>query len=258
MLDVNDVQLDEPNDEYPFGGSTALKAENWQFVKDHQMYAIATKEELPVYTNVWVGANHDVIVGDMKLGLFTFSKKGDFDSTCLLPASLINLFTSIPEGSTISKVGKNYVLNISTDSYSLITEFTPKYEDDESVGSYNSEIILGKAVHPEKYITVDVGPILKFIRQSAIFKEAELDKVLEFKVADGKLTLINKSNSCTVDATPGLTYELKFNMDLLKNVISNVDSDRLNIAPIYSENQVPVGCMFWTDNLTTILSGVSV
>lgn len=258
MLDVNDVQLDEPIDQYNATNKITIKPANWQFIKDHQLFAIATKEEHPVYTNVWVGADHDVIVGDMDLSLFTFSKKGDFDTTCLFPASLINLFTSIPEGSTVAKIGRNYVLNISTDSYSLVTEFIPKYEDDESVGNYHSEIIMGKATHPETYITVDVGPILKFISQTALFRQSDLDKVVDIDVADGKLTLTNKSNTYTMSVMAVEPYSLKFNIDLIKSVLANFDSDRINIAPMFNDDNTPIGCMFWTDNLTVILSGVSV
>ena len=257
MINADDMQLDEPMDQYTGGATITMKPANWQFIKDHQLFAIATKEDHPVYTNVWVGQDHTVIVGDMDLSLFTFSKKGDFDTSCLFPTSLVNLFASIPEGSTVTKVGKSYVLNITTDSYSLITEFAPKYEEDEAVGSYNSEIILSKAAHPRNFITVDIGPIIKFLGQTALFRVTDLDKVLEFAVADGKLTLTNKSNSYSMAITTTDTYSLSFNADLIKSVLSNFDADRINIAPMPGENNTTVGCIFWTDNLTVILAGVA-
>lgn len=258
MIDSDDMRLDEPIDEYAAGEVSTIKPANWQFIKDHQLFAIATKEEHPVYTNVWVGKDRTVIVGDMDLSLFTFSKKGDFGTSCLFPTSLVNLFASIPDGSTVTKLGRSYVLNISTDSYTLVTEFTPKYEDDEAVGSYNSEIILSKATHPRNFITVDVGPIIKFLSQTALFRVTDLDKVLEFSVAAGELTLKNKSNVYSMNIIGTESYSLKFNADLLKGVLTNFDSDKINIAPMPGENGTTVGCIFWTDNLTVILAGASV
>ena len=255
MLDVNDVQLDTPMDQYHAESTVIIQPRNWQFIKDHQMFALATKEERPVYRNVWVGADHDVIVGDMDLSLFTLSKRGDFGTSCLLPATLINLFASIPEGSTVSKVGRSYILTIATDSYSLVTEFTPKYEDDESVGSYSSEIIMSKLVHPAEYVTVDASPVLKFISQTALFRETDIDKALTFGIADGKLTLANKANTYSMSVATSASYSLLFNADLLKGVLSNLDSNTVNIAPMSDESGKVAGCIFWTDDLTAILAG---
>lgn len=254
MLDVNDVQLSEPVEQYTATSTITIKPADWQFIKDHQMYAISDSAQYPVYTNVWVGKDKDIIVGDFTTSLFTYSKHGDFDNTCLFPSSLINLFTSIPEGSTISKIDKNYVLSITTDSYSMITEFTPKYEDDESVGSYNSEIILGMLAHPEAFITVETAPIIKFINQTSILNQSEMDKVIEFNVGDGKLTLTNRSSNCSIPVTTAESYTVKFTTDLIKSVLSNFDADKLNIGQMIRDGKT-IGCIFWTDNLTTLLAG---
>lgn len=254
MLDVNDVQLEEPAEDYSVSSTTTIKPADWQFIKDHQMYAIATKETHPVYKNVWVGADKSVIIGDYDSSLFTYSKRGEFDTTCLFPASLINLFTSIPEGSTVSKIGKSYILNIVTDNYSIITEFTPKYEDDESVGSYNSTMILNMLVHPESFITVDITPITKFINQTSILAQSELDKVFDFVLENGELTLSNATSSYSMHVDSTDIYTVKFSSDLFKRVLSNFDSDKINIAPMY-RGDMTIGCIFWTDSLTTLLAG---
>lgn len=262
-LDVNDVQLDEPDDRYTGDTPIEIKPADWQFVKDHQMYAISTSENHPVYKNVWVGNDRDVIVGDFDCSLFTYSKNGNFDATCLLPPSLINLFTSIPEGSTVTKVGKAYLLNITTDSYSMITEFTPKYEDDDSVGSYNSQIILGMLNHPDKYITVATTPIIKFINQAAIISQSDVDKVIDFSVNDGQLVLTNKSSSYSMEVIDVSNYTVKFATDFIKSVLANFDTDTVNIAPMtrnmVGDNgqtvPVTIGCIFWSDTLTTVLAG---
>lgn len=255
MLDSNDVQLEEPIDNFTVSNTVTIKPADWQFVKDHQMYAIATKESHPVYKNVWVGNNNDILVGDFDLSLFTYSKRGDFDSVCLFPPTIINLFTSLPEGSTVSKVGRSYILNIETDSYSMITEFMPRYEDDESVGSYNAQMIIGMLAHPESFITVDVGAITKFINQAAILKQSDLDKIFDFILNDGTLTLTNKTNSYTMSVDSSDSYSVKFNSELLKNVLSNFDSDKVNIAPM-TRGDMTIGCIFWTDSLTTVLAGM--
>lgn len=254
MLDVNDVQLSEPVEEYTATSTITIKPADWQFIKDHQMYAISDSAQHPVYTNVWVGKDKDIIVGDFDSSLFTYSKHGDFDSTCLFPASLINLFTSLPEGSTVSKIDRNYVLNITTDSFSMVTEFVPKYEDDESVGSYNSEIILGMLVHPEAFVTVEVGPITKFISQTSILSQSELDKIIDFTIEGNQLTLSNKSSSCVLQVASSENYNVKFTTDLLKSVLSNFDSDKINIAQMKRDDKA-IGCIFWTDSLTTLLAG---
>ena len=263
MVDVNDMQLDEPLEEYDGGSTVSITPTDWQFVKDHQMYAISKSKDHPVYTYVWLGENHDVIVGDIDIGRFTYSHQGTFDTTCLLPPSLVNLFTSIPANSVITKVGKSYILNIETDSYSMITEFTPKYEDDDSVGSYNSAIILSRLTHPEASIIVDTAPLVKFLSQTAILTQSDEDKAVVFTVEDNKLTVANRVGKYSADANTGEPYSVKFQLDLFKGVIANFDSDEINIAPLYGmgvdENgqrkEMPVGCIFWTDNLTVNLAG---
>lgn len=263
LMDTNDAQLNEPVTEYVATNTITINPADWQFVKDHQMYAISTQEKHPVYKNVWVSANKEVLVGDIDLSMFTYAKCGEFDTTCLLPPSLVNLFISIPEGSTISKIDKNYVLSIDTDSYSMVTEFTPKYEEDETVGSYHSEIILGQLVHPEKFITIDVAPILKFISQTSIVNQADTGKIIGFTIEQGKLTLTNRTSRCVIDVDTDASYTVNFATVYLKNVLSNLDADQVNIAPMIrtvtdeSGKQVDMamGCLFWTENITTLLAG---
>lgn len=263
LLDVNDVQLNEPIDSYTATSTFTIKPADWQFVKDHQMYAISASKEHPVYTNVWVGNDKGVIVGDFESSLFTYSKQGNFDSICLLPPSLINLFTSIPEGSTVEKIDRNYVLTITTDSYSMVTEFLPKYEDDDAVGSYNSGIILNMLNHPESFITVDVAPIIKFINQTSILNQTEVSKILTFSIEDGTLTLTNRSSRYSMEVESDRDYTVKFLIDMFKSVLTNMDSDKVNIAPILRQGtddmgqpiEMAIGCIVWTDTITTVVAG---
>jgi hypothetical protein len=263
VVDPGEVTLNEPISEYTTSETVEIKPENWQFVKDHQLYAISTSKDYPVYTNVWVGKDGDVIVGDFVASLFTHSKYSDFNSTCLLPTSLINLFTSIPDGSTISRIDKNYVLNVETDGYSMVTEFIPNYEDDDSVGNYSSDIILNMLTHPESNIEVDVAPILKFINQTSILNQNDLGKITEFTVGDGKLVLKNRSNSYSMDVDTEDSYTVMFLTDMLKRVLSNMDDGTVHIGPVVRTSTAEngettrrvIGCIIWTDTITTIIAG---
>lgn len=263
VIDVSDVQLDEPADEYTATNTVEIKSADWQFVKDHQMYALSASEEHPVYRNVWVGEDGGVIVGDFDTGLFTYSKRGSFDTTCLLPSSLINLFTAIPEGSTVSKIGNSYILKIETDSYSMITEFTPKYESDSAVGSYNSEIIMNTLKHPDSYITLDIAPIVKFINQTSIVNQSNLDKLFDLEVNSGKLTLTNRISNYAMEVDTDANYKVKFVTEFIKKVLANLDADTVNMAPMMrmmpgadgQPVEMAIGCIFWTDNLTAVLAG---
>lgn len=59
------------------------------------------------------------------------------------------------------------------------------------------------------------------------------------------------------------SYEVKFPSDMLKNVLSNFDADKVNIAPMRRDETdddgntkvITIGCLFWTDTLTTLLAG---
>lgn len=259
LADINDMQLDEPISEYTASSTVAIPAASWQFVKDHQIFALATSDKRPVYQNVWVGDDHGVIAGDMDIGMFAYSKQGSFDKSCLLPASIINLFTSIPEGSTVSRVGNNYVLNIETDSYSMITEFTPKYEEDSAVGSYNADMILKILNHPESFITIDIAPIIKFINQTSIVNQAGRDKLFTLTVADHTLTLTNRVSSYSMDVDTDDSYTVIFATEYIKKVLANLDSDNVNIAPMIQQTSTGgtrvVGCIFWTEKLTLVLAG---
>lgn len=258
MIDATDMRLEEPMDASGAETSVAVNPADWQFVKDHQMYAVATKDAHPVYKNAWVGAGGDVLVGDFDLSMFTYSKRGAFGNTCLFPTSIINLFASIPEGSTIAKVGKNYVLTVTSDNYSMVTEIAPKYEDDAAVGSYNAKIILDMLVHPESYITIEAGAITRFINQTSIISKSELDKVFDFVVNGNELTLANATSSYSMEVestSANNNFTVKFNADLFKSVLSNFDDETINVAPTIRGNKA-IGCIFWTDNLTTILAGV--
>ena len=263
MLDVNDVQLTEPIDNYSTTGSITIRPSDWQFVKDHQLYAVSASETRPVYKNVWVSDKKDVVTGDMDRGLFTYSKACDFGSTCLLPASLVNLFTTIPEGATITKADRDYILDIEADSYKMITQFTPRYEDDESIGSYHAEIVMDKFKHPDEHIILDIVPMVKFINQNAILANSDKDKVLGFAVDNGTLTLSTPSNSYSMPADTTKNYSIYFDIEFIKPLLASFDTDKINMAPMSrmaedddgKQFEQVYGLSFWSDTLTMVLAG---
>lgn len=253
ILDVRDVQVSEPTENFTADETITLKAESWKFIKDHQLYAISESKTHPVYRNVWVNADKDVIVGDYETSLFTYSKQSNLDNTCLLPVSLVNLFTNIPEGSTISRIGKTYILNIDTDSYSMSTEFTPFYEEDEAVGSYNADIILGMLTKSDNFLTVDVNPITKFIGQISLLSQGTFDRNVDLSISNNVLTLSALDCEYKLNVTSAIDYSVQFDMDKFKDVLSHFDDDNVKIAPMERDGQT-IGCIFWTDSLITLLA----
>ncbi len=255
VLDINEVQLNAPISEYNGSNEIIINPADWKFVSEHQTFALANLDKCnyPVYTNIWVGDNHEVITGDYEKSLFTRSEKGNFDGACLLTPSLVNLFTSIPEGSKIIKVDKEYILNINTDAYDIVTEFTPKYEDDEGVGSYNSAIIKGMLDHPETGLSMPVAPIIKFINQVSLLSQSAFEQILTVIVKDCALTVSNISNEFSTQVDSDEDYMINFQMDYVKAVLSNFDTDTVSFAPMKRDNNI-IGLIFWSDNLTVLLA----
>lgn len=254
LLDASNLSLNRPA-ATPEGDSIELKSGDWKFVKDHQMFAISIWMIHPVYTKVWIGEDGKVIIGDIDNVIFTLSNKSNLGSTCLLNPTIINLFTNLPEGSKIKKVDNSYILSVETDGYTLTSQFIPEYETDEGVGSYNSEAILGTLVKPEKYIEVDVAPIIKFLNQADIVATAQ-DTSTDFKVSGNTLTLNRGSGDFKVDVTKVgelEDYSGDFKSTFFKSIFSSVDSDKIKIGPVYNEGELS-GSIFWTDNLSIVLA----
>lgn len=229
---------------------------DWKFIKDYQMYSIAMSFVHAVYTKVWIGESGDVIVGDFDNSLFTHSKKSKLGATCLLSDTIINLFNAIPEGAQLIKLGRSYLINVKTDGYEFISEFTPQYEADDGVGSYNSDIILETLEKDESTaVIVPRASINKFLSQADLFS-ASSESTIHLEVADGHLKLSDSNVDCSVDVEGNdqISYSIAFRTTILKSVISNFDEDHIYIAPSYQGEDV-VGIIVWTKNLTAALAG---
>lgn len=258
MMDEVDMELKAPRlPDYATDPITIDKAD-WKFVKENQMYAIAMSFIHPVYTKVWVGSEGDVLVGDFDNSLFTHSKKSKLGNTCLLSDTIINLFNSLPEGAQLIKFDKSYLINVKTDGFEYIAEFTPQYESDEDVGSYNSDIILGMMKPAESgvgSVKFNASAVSKFLNQAALIS-SNSDDVIKFSISEGQLTLADKNVDCklTVKGDTESSYSVEFKTVLLKSVISNY-SEEINVSPMMQDDVV-VGIVLWNDELMTVIAGV--
>lgn len=256
-VDVSSTSLNKPEILANFSDSSDIDKEDWKFIKNYQMYAIAMSFAKPVYNRVWVGDHGDVIVGDFDQGLFTHSEKSKLGTTCLLKDSIVNLFNSLPDGAKICKVNDTYVIKVTTDGFEFISEFQPEYEDDESIGSYNSDMIIEMMSHTDdKYSVVPTAAINKFMSQADLLSDSST-ATIKFRVDGNTLTLKDDNVDCTIDLESLFpdSYEVEFLTTLLKSVLSNYNDETVCIAPIFQGDEVS-GIKVWSKELTTVLAGV--
>lgn len=259
IVDVDDIELDKPNIPEYSAQTIDIDKSDWRFIKDNQMYAIAMSFIHPVYTRVWIGQEGDVIVGDMDNSIFTHSKKNKLGATCLLSDTIINLFNSLPEGAKLVK-GDNraYIIKIKTDAFEMMCEFRPQYEDEEEVGSYSSDIILGMMTHPEDAVEVSTVSINKYLSQASILSTNSDDTVKFIYDLDNSDEIILKDKNSSVNiACKGaiLPVDITFKTSLLKSAISNYSDETIHISPYIADDEV-VGILIWSKELTTVLAGV--
>lgn len=258
MIDESDISLRMPNESIITSAPPVdIDRSGWKFIKDFQMYAIAMSFTHPVYTRVWMSASGDVLVGDFDNSLFTYSKKGNLGTTCLVSDTIVNLFNSLPDGAKLHTDGTTYAIHVRTDGFELLTEFTPEYESNEDVGDYHSEIILDMLVHnDDDAISVSASALNKFLGQ-AVLLSSSVEDTIELNVDGTTVRLTNNNVDCAVstDSKPVLAYSLRFKTGFLKLVLSHYPSDELiRMCPIRQEDET-VGVVFWNNDVTTVLAG---
>ena len=257
MIEGGELELTPPSKANASSEVIDIDKSDWKFIKDYQMYAIAMSFIHPVYTRVWVGETGDVVVGDFDNSMFTHSMKSKLGKTCLLSDTIINLFNSLPEGAKLTKLDKSYLINVKTDGFEYASEFTPQYESDEGVGSYNSEIILSMMeTNDSAAVKIKSSAINKFLNQAALLS-SNTEDVIKFSVRDGNVCLADNNVDCKLplDGVVSVEYDVDFKTALLKSVMSNFDEDEIKVAPMIQEDVV-VGIILWTKNMTTVLAGV--
>lgn len=255
MVEGGDFDLKAPQVPENLDGAIDIDQADWKFIKEYQMYAISMAFINPVYTKVWVGENGDVLVGDFDNSLFTHSVHSKLGKTCLLSDTIINLFNSLPAGSKLIPLDDSYVIQLKTDSYEYLTQFTPLYESDESVGSYNSDIFLGMMQHSENGVKVNTVALTKALNQALLLSTNTQDSIF-FSFADGVLHLTDKNVDCSIEVE-GVSndFKVEFNLERLKKVIANYSDETINFIPMMQDNEV-VGIMVWNSQLTTIVAGL--
>lgn len=257
MVETSDLELSAPDmPESIVSSFDKVDKEGWKFIKEHQMYAIAMSFVTPVYTKVWVGESGDVLVGDFDNSLFTHSKKGNLRSTCLVSDTIVNLFNSVPDDAKIKKASDTeYIIYFETDAMTYVSEFTTQLESDESVGSYNSEIILSMMTKDaDNCIKVDPSKISKLLNQAVLLSEA--DDGITVTIDNNIFTLKNDKVDGKVEgsASKEIKFSLDFNIESLKSVVSNYGDSEVFVTPIYQDDE-SAGLLFWNKDLCTLISG---
>lgn len=256
FADSEDGQLRRPQLAPADANPIPLNLADWKFVKDYQMYAIALSFVHPIYTNAWVGADGDVIIGDFDNSRFTFSKKSKLGRTCLLSDTIINLFTSLPEGAKITMMDKSYRIDVKTDGFEYATEFTPKYEQDEGVGSYAAEDILASVVKDtENTIKLPVAPIAKYLTQSDLLASQSEYKI-ELRVTKDSIAFHDDNADCKVKYEgTSYDYTVAIKSTNLKPILSHLDTETFTLCPVKIEDSVD-GLIISTDNVTIMVGAV--
>ena len=258
MID-EEINMKKPSVFDPNLDTIDIMKENWKFVKDHQMYAIAMNFIYPVYTRVYVGQNGDVIVGDFDNSLFTHSMMSNLGETCLLSNTIINLLNSIPEGAKLVKENRKYLIYVKTDGYEFTSEFTPEYEDDPDVGTYNADMILGiMRCNEDDCIKINPSSLNKFLSQADLFLTSN-DDTITMSYADGEFSLVGSNVDCKVDVESTCTspWSVDFKSNAVKSVINTYDCDEIKICPLVDEESEEMqGITVWSTELITVLSGV--
>ena len=255
VVSVDDIELNRPQTTFDIQPTASIDKEAWSFVKDHQLYAISMSFVTPVYTYIWLGENGDVLVGDYDNSIFTHSKEAKLGTRCLIPDTIVNLLTTVPENTKIIQLGRNYELSVETDPYIYICEFCPSYEDDENIGNYSSDIILSLFNTDQTPAKLEVAKVYKYISQAELFSTAT-DDTINMSVIDGVFSLKNINVDCNIKVNPDASnFEDEFKISMLKDVISHIDDDEFTVSPVINDGETSA-IIVKTDNMEVILTGI--
>lgn len=240
----------------------ASKAEDWKFIKDHQMYAVAMSFVRPVYTKAWVGKEGDVIIGDFGNDIFTHSKKNSLPDTCLLENTIINLLTSLPEGAVLTQVENGFRIDVKTDGYTYVSEFKPAHETDEGVGSYSSHIILPLFEATDPYmLQFNAAKVSKCLSQ-AMLLATNVEDTINITFNEGMLVISNNNVNAKIEVKcigDCPYFSADFKLGMLKTAISNLDSEEVSLIPSITHDEgraITTGIKMRTSNMTVTLGSI--
>lgn len=256
LADSSEGELHRPQTAPDGAATVAVDLNDWKFIKDYQMYAIANSFVHPVYTNVWIGESGDVIVGDFDNSLFTFSKKSKLGRTCLLPDTIVNLFNSLPEGAKITLMDKSYRVDVKTDGFEYASEFAPKYEDQDNNGNYSADAILGSVVKDDaNTFSVPVAPIAKFLTQADLLASGGENKI-EFSIVGDEVRIKDDNVDCKVKFEGTCNdFSILLNSATFKSIIGHVDSEKVKMCPAIVDSEIN-GVTIWSDSITVMVGAL--
>lgn len=253
LANAEDGELRRPA--LPSEGATKLKMDlsNWKFIKDYQMYAVALSFAKPIYTKIWVGEAGDVIVGDFDNSLFTFSKKNKLGKTCLLTDTMINLFTSLPEGADITLMDDTFRVDVQTDGFDYAAELTPSYENTGSTGDYHAADFMATVTKTtDNAFTVPIPLLSKFLSQADILSSGSNDSV-NLTLTDSILEVKNENVDVKFKVEGNCNnFSIPLDLDQFKSIVSHVDEEKMQVCPVIQEGEIS-GLVIWTDNLTVVV-----
>ena len=238
-----------------------IKKVDWNFIKNRQQQYASMAFNNPVYILYYFNASGDVIIGDFDNNVFSHSRKGTLNETCLLTDSILNLICSVPEGAKMKKIENGHQIQVKTDAFELISDFYPRHEDDEGVGSYNSDLIMETMSKPEKYIKVPTAELSKLLKRADLLSTSG-EATVFFGVQDGYLFMTdsNVDGRIEVEGHKDLQFKGEFKLKLLAQTLNNYPGDVVYIGPKLGEdgegNIECVGILTWDDDIEVVLAAV--
>lgn len=249
-----------------------IEIDDWRFIKNHQMFAIAKTTTNPVYTRVWVSDKNDVLVGDLTMGIFTYSKRPTLGKTCLLSTTIVNLFDSIPYGAKVYPNGETFILSYINDAFEYRAEFVPQYETDPDMGSFHSDVILAamgishdkeeeeqeEVAESEQEAVIEIDAMKRIVNQLNIIASGS-DDLIKLIVGNDVITISSDKADGQIPYESEISideYTLHMSLNVLNDAFSKFASDRVSIRPIYNDGEITALYIGSTDLKITIAADI--
>lgn len=259
LMDEDEVSLSRPAGEAEVSKSFCgeLNPDEWKHVQDHQIYAVSISQIQPVYTYAWMDPKKGVLTGDPRMGTFTYVPGDLLSRTRLVSTTVVNLLSALDAGSKMYEVNDSeYVVSMHCDAFDFRSEFSVKLEDENNVGTYDSDMIFDMIFDESQGgASVSKAKISANIKQALLFSTPS-DPLISLKADESGLKLVNDNVNCRVSKENGSDdYETSFVVTDLDTVISHMDGDDLEIYPIIKDDEV-FGIRVKSGDMIALLGGV--
>lgn len=239
--------------------SIDINVANWKAIQNNQSYALAASFVHPVYNNLYIGGDGTALAGDFDISAFTLSQKGeDILERCLLPGTIINLLASVPDGAKIVKTDNGYQIQVRTDTFEYTSQFVPKHEEDEDVGSYHADIILSQFQADTNIIDVSLPALRRSISQIDIVSDIESNSKVDLQVRSDILTVSTGEVNVPIKVKPSAgsqDWDAVFYFKQLQKAVAHHNEDTLHLSPIIHDDSVD-GLLMYDVELQTIIATV--